>query len=122
MICYSLEMDKFIPSNWEIKPFDLKKINDISLNHPYQLTVFLVYKYYCSYVDEFEGDILDEIDYFEFLDNYYRYGITFQKKYNLYPENVLCVKEDFDKTSPFRYLIDNSYNLKQLRKVEKKSN
>ena len=74
----------------------------------------MVYKYYCSFVDEFPGDILNEVDYFEILDNYYRYGITFQKKYELYPENVLCVKEDFDETPPFRYLIDNSYNLKQL--------
>ena len=41
--------------------------------------MFLVYKYYCSYADEISGDILDEIDYFELLDNYYRYGITFQK-------------------------------------------
>ena len=89
-------MDKFIPLKWELEPFDLKKINDISRNHPYQQTMFLVCKYYCSYDDEFEGDILDEIDYFELLDIYYRYGITFPKKYELYPENVLCVKEDFD--------------------------
>ena len=27
---------------------------------------------------------------------------------------MYCVKEDFDETPPFRYLIDNRYNLKQL--------
>ena len=109
------EMNKLIiPSNWDIKPFDLKKINNISRNHPYQQTMFLVYKYYCSYVDDFPGDILNEVDCFELLDYYYRYGITFQKKYELYPENVLYVKEDFDVTPPFRYIIGNNYNLKQL--------
>ena len=41
----------------KIKDFDLKMINDLARNHPYQTTMFLVYKYYCSYADEFEGDI-----------------------------------------------------------------
>lgn len=114
MMLHCAEMDKLIvPSNWEAKSFDLKKINDISRNHPYQQTMFLVYKYYCSYVDEFEGDILDEIDYFELLDRYYRYGITFENG-DLYPEKVLYVKECLDETPPFRYIIGNNYNLKQL--------
>ena len=113
MIIHSVEMDKFKPSNWEIKHFDLKLINNLARNHPYQEIMFLVYKYYCSYVDEFEGDILYEIGYFELLDRYYRYGITFQDR-DPYPENLLCVKEDFDVTPPFRYIIDNHYNLKRL--------
>ena len=102
-----------------------------------------MYKYYCSYVDGFEGDILDEIDYFNLLDRYYRYGITFEdsdlypgKKIlyekedsvvsfpfrfgvafedgDPYPEKILYVKEEFDETPPFRYIIRNSYNLRQL--------
>ena len=113
MIIHSIEMEEFIPLNWEIKPFDLKKINDISRNHPYQKIMFWVYKYYCSYVDEFEGDILYEIDYFKLLDRYYRYGITFED-YILNPEKVLYVKEWLDVTPLLRYLIDNRYNLKQL--------
>ena len=43
-------------------------INDLTRNHPYQKIIFLVYKYYCSYVDEFPGDILYEIDYFKLPD------------------------------------------------------
>lgn len=114
MIIHSIEMENFIPSNWEMKPFDLKLINNLTRKHPYQQTMFLVYKYYYSYVDEFEGDVIDEINYFEILDNYYRYGITFQEKYELYPENVLYVKKYFDETPPLRCIIDNNYNLKQL--------
>ena len=106
--------ERIVPLNWEPKPYDLKMINDLTRNHPYQKIMFLVYKYYCSYVDEFPGDILYETDYFKLLDiRYYRYGITFEDC-DLYPENVLCVKEDFDETPQFRYLIDNRYNLKQL--------
>ena len=106
-------MDKFIPSNYELRPFDLKMINDLARNHPYQKIMFWVYKYYRSYVDEFSGDILYEIDYFKLLDRYYRYGISFENG-DLYPENVLCVKEDFDETPPFRHITGNIYNLKQL--------
>ena len=113
MIVHSIEMDEFIPSEWKLKPYDLKMINDLARNHPYQKTMFLVYKYYCSYDDEVEGDRLNEIDYFKLLDRYYRYGITFDKC-DLYPENVLCVKEDFNETPPFRYLVGNNYNLKRL--------
>ena len=93
-------MDKYVvPSNWEIKPFDLKLVNTFARNHPYQETMFLVYKYYCSYVDEIEGDILNEIDYFKLLDRYYRYKITFEDC-DLYPEKILYVKEDFDEDPP----------------------
>ena len=114
MIIHSLEMEEFIPLNLELKPYDLKMINDLSRNHPYQKIMFIVIKCYMSYHDEYPGDVLDEIDYFELLDSYYRYGITFHKKYDLYPEDVLYVKEDFDETPPFRYLVGNNYNLKQL--------
>lgn len=64
----------------EIKDFNLEMINDLARNQPYQETMFLVYKCYCSYYDheEFNGDRLEEIDYFNLLDRYYRYRITFE--------------------------------------------
>ena len=123
MILYSLEMDKFNPLKWELKPFDLKMKNDLARNYPYQRIMFLVYKYYGSYEDEIEGDILFEIDYFKLLDRYYRYGITFDY-YDLYPEeffglgipfsNKLFVYEDFKRKIPFRYILENKFSLKQL--------
>ena len=37
MILVSPELDKFIiNSDWEIKPFDLKLINNLKRNYPYQ--------------------------------------------------------------------------------------
>lgn len=93
MIIGSYELDKFIPSKWELKPFDLKKINDISNNHHYQQIMFITYKCYPNYQtgsdDEdgldyygtgLENDVVEDLNYFEILDNFYRYGITFQKK------------------------------------------
>ena len=123
MILVSPELDEFNPSNWELKPFDLKMKNDLARNHPYQRTMFLVYKYYASYDDEVEGEIPYEIDYFQLLDRYYRYGITFEDS-DLYPEeffgfgvpfnNKLYVYEDFIKNYQFRYILKNRYDLKQL--------
>ena len=125
MIIHSIEMDKFIPSNWKLKPFDLKLINNLERNHPFQKTMFITYNYYPNYqtggddedgVDYYgtglENDVVEDVDYFELLDNFYRYGITFQKKYEIYPENVLCVKSYYDKDEPFHYIIDNGYDLK----------
>ena len=91
-------MDKLITLNRELKPFDLKLINNLASNHPYQRTMFLIYKYYCSYDDEFEGDILYEIDYFELLYRYYRYGITFENG-DLYPENVFYIGTPFQQVN-----------------------
>ena len=123
MILVSPELDEFNPSNWELKPFDLKMKNDLARNHPYQRFMFLVHKYYASYDDEVEGEMLYEIDYFQLLDRYYRYGITFEDS-DLYPEeffgfgvpfnNKLYVYEDFIKNYQFRYVLKNRYDLKQL--------
>ena len=78
IICCPEMEELIINSDWELKTFDLKLINNLARNHPYQKTMFWVYKYYDSYVDGSEGDILYEIDYFKLLDRYYRYGITFE--------------------------------------------
>ena len=135
----SPEIDQLvIPSKWEIKPFDLKFTNNLSLNHPYQRAMIWVYKDYDFYVDEIEGDILDDIDYFGLLDRYYRYGITFEDQHifprdrKLYEEEdeeglfgiklkdgkkiepeLLFVFEDLD-FPPFRNIVRNCYSLKQI--------
>ena len=44
MIIHCAEMDELIiPLNWEPQPFDLKKINEISRNHPYQKIMSFIY-------------------------------------------------------------------------------
>ena len=136
MILYCTKMDEFIiKSDWEFKPFDLKLINNLSRNHPYQKIMFFVYKDYASYDDEIEGDILNEINYCELLDRYYRYGITFEDKSifpkkrilyekenidyfgikfengNIFPE-LLYIYEDFNSKS--LHILINAFDLKQL--------
>ena len=119
------ELDNFIPSKWELEPFDLKLINNLSKNHPFQKTMFITYKYYPNYqmggddedgVDYYgtglENDVVKAVNYFKLLNDFYRYGITFQKEYEIYPENVLCVKSCYDEDEPFHYIIDNNYDLK----------
>ena len=139
MILFSPEMDRFIiNSDWEIKPFDLKLINNLRRNYPYQKIIYYVNDYYNSYDGEVEGDILDEIDYFKLLDRYYKFGITFQD-HNLFPEKrILYEKENFDEIEfgikfendvillellyviyeesckSFFFLLENNYNLRQL--------
>lgn len=84
------ELDKFIPSTRELEPFDLKLTNILSRNHPFQKTMFITYKYYDNYqtggddedgVDYYgtglENDVVEDVNYFKILDNFYRYGITF---------------------------------------------
>ena len=39
MILVSPELDEFNPSNWELKPFDLKMKNDLARNYM-KLTTF----------------------------------------------------------------------------------
>ena len=78
MIISSPELVRFkINSHWEIKPFDLKLINTLRRNYPYQKIIYYLNDYYNFYDDdEYEGDLIDEIDYFKLLDRYYRFGIT----------------------------------------------
>lgn len=93
IICCPEMNELIIKSNWEIKPFDLKLINNLTRNHPYQRIMFSIYKYYDLYDDESEGEILDEIDYFKLLDRYYRYGITFEDD-DLYPKNKILYEKN----------------------------
>ena len=123
MIFWSIEMDKFITSKWELKPFDLKLINNLSRNHPFQKTMFITYKCYNNYqtvgddedgVDYYgtglENDVVKDVNYFELLDRYYRYGITFEDD-EIHPENFLCII-CYDEDKPFHYIIPNCYDLK----------
>ena len=115
MIISSYEMKIFnIPPDFKFKLLDLKKINTLGRNHPFQHLVFILYKYCCDFLtnEEYDNDyILDEF-YFILLDRYYRYGITFEDD-NVYDKNKLYLYEDFEENQPFNYIINNRYNFKQ---------
>ena len=125
MIGNSPELKKFVVEPWmELEKFDPKLIKEIICDHPYKILLWILYKYFPSYL----GDECDEYDanpdyegyedvtglYFEILDDYNRYGIAFQREYDLFPDNKLGVFEykDFGKRN--YYLVKNCYKSKKV--------
>ena len=62
MILGSDDLDNFVPTSWELKPFDLKLINDLSISHPFQKIMFITYQYCPNY--HTGGDDEDGVDYY----------------------------------------------------------
>ena len=115
------------------KPFDPKLIKEIIYNHPYNILLRILNNYYPSYsigeendanpnYDGYDYNIGEENDanpnydgyddnivdlYFRMLDDYNRYGITFDREFNLFPDNKLGVfkNDEFGKT--IYYLVKN---------------
>ena len=123
MILGSPELDKFVVEPWmELKPFDTKLIKEILPNHPYKILLRILYKYFPSYScgkgnddnPDYDGceDVTDL--YFRILDDYNRYGIAFERKFELFPDNKLGVIEDNEIGKPVYYLVDNWYDKKIL--------
>ena len=99
MIICSPEMKKLILlPDFKLKPFDLKLINTLAINHPFQNTVFMLWKYSPDFIDNeiYDDDKYFEEDYFFLLDRYYRYGITFEDS-NIYNEKCFCFGIPFKK-------------------------
>ena len=90
----------------EIKPFDLKDINQLPSTHPYQKLIGhmvlcdpdeLYDRERNNHFYDFDiisGD-LDFKEYFKWLDNYYRYGIVFNEEYEVFPGNILYVASNY---------------------------
>ena len=123
MIIISPELDKFVVEPWmELKPFDSKLIKEIFPDHPYKILLRILYKYAPSYSSGKGNDANPDYDgyqdvtdlYFNLLDDYNRYGIAFQRNYELFPDNKLGVLEDKDFGKPVYYLVDNHYSKKTL--------
>ena len=123
MILGSPELDEFIVEPWmELEPFNPKLIKKIQPSHPYKILLWIFYKYNPSYNNWEENDANpdcegydDDVDfYFEMLDDYNRYGIAFERDWNLFPDNKLGVFEDKDFGKNFYSLIDNYYKKKTL--------
>ena len=102
MIIGSPELDEFVVEPWmELEPFDTKLIKEIQRNHPYKILLRILYKYYPSYSSGKGNDANPDYDgyedvtdfYFRMLDDYNRYGIAFERDYELFPDNKLGVFE-----------------------------
>ena len=124
MILGSPELNEFLVKPWmELEPFDPKLIKKISRNHPYKILLRILYKYYPSYstgegndadpkYDGYDDNIVDF--YFGMLDDYKRYGIAFERKSELFPDNKLGVLKDVFSGKITYYLVRNHYDKKIL--------
>ena len=117
MILCSPELTKFVPTKWELNDFDLKLINTIQRKHPFQKSMFILYKYCCEllYNEKYDNDEYFKSTYFDLLDKYYRYGICFEND-QVFFKNFLCVEKYTDEIPIERYIIRSNffYNLKTL--------
>ena len=124
MILGSSELDKFIVEPWmKLEPFDPKLIKKIQPNHPYKILLWIFYKYNPSYSSgkgndanpDYDGYNENVVDfYFRMLDDYNRYGIAFERNWDLFPDNKLGVFEDKEFEKCKYYLVDNYHDKKVL--------
>ena len=124
MILGSPELDKFIVEpSMKLEPFNPKLIKKIQPNHPYKLFLFFLYKYYPSYscsskkndADPNQQGYEDVTDfYFRLLDDYYRYGVTFDREWNILKDGKLGVLEEEDFGKKIYSLIKNYYKRKAM--------
>ena len=117
------ELNNFVVEPWmKLETFDPKLIKEIFLDHPYKILLRILYKYYPSYSDWEENDANPDYQcnedvtdlYFRMLDDYNRYGIAFDRTYELFPDNKLGVFENKDYGKRKYHLVDNWNNKKVL--------
>ena len=122
MITSGPEFDKFVVEpGMEIEPFDMKLAKEIFLNHPFKILLLYLKKHlpYGSYFSS-EVDINDL--YFRLLDDYNRYGIAFEREFNLFPGNILYVIENDNSKKPeYELQFDSKYELIFKGKYDKKT-
>ena len=124
MILGSRELDDFIVEpSIKLEPFDPKLIKKIQPNHPYKLFLWILYKYNPSYNGWNDNDAKPDsqgyddnvVDfYFRLLDDYYRYGVTFDRDWNILPDDKLGVLEEEDFGKKVYSLIVNYYKRKTM--------
>ena len=124
MILGSQELDEFIVDpSMKLEPFNPKLIKKIQPNHPYKLFLWILYKYNPSYngwndndakpgYDGYNDNVVDF--YFRLLDDYNRYGVTFDRDWNILPDGKLGVLEEEDFGKKIYSLIENYYKRKTM--------
>ena len=111
MITSGPEFDKFVVEpGMEIEPFDPKLTKEIFLNHPYKILIRYLEKHFPDGSYWKDEDINDF--YFQMLDDYNRYGVSFKRENQLFPDNNLYVIEnDNSKKSKYELRFNSKYDL-----------
>ena len=121
MITNGPEFDKFlVEPGMEIEAFDMKLAKEIFLNHPYKILLHHLEKHPPNY-SKWENEDINDF-YFKMLDDFSRYGVSFKRKNNLFPDNNLYVIEnDNSKKSKFELRFDSKYVLLFNNNYDKKT-
>ena len=104
MITEGLEFDNFeVKPGMELESFDMNQKDEIFLNHPFKILMFYLGKH-PPYFSRWDGIDLCDF-YFEMLDDYNRYGISFRREDHINSfDNCLYVVEN-----------DNSKKVDEIR-------
>ena len=124
MITSGPEFDNFeVKPGMELESFDMKQKDEIFLNHPFKILMFYLGKH-PPYYSRWDGVDLCDF-YFEMLDDYNKYGISFKRENNLNKfDNCLYVIENKDQNyckSKYDFVSVKHFDLKTLlfNKVKK---
>ena len=129
MITDGAEFDNFkVNPKMKLESFDMKQKDEIFLNHPFKILMFYLGKH-PPYYSRWDGIDLCDF-YFEMLDDYNRYGISFRREnhINSFDNCLYVVENDNSKKvdeirfkSKYDILSINHFDLKTLlfNKVKK---
>ena len=102
--------------NFEVKPglklesFDMKQKDEIFLNHPFKILMLYLGKH-PPYYSRWDGIDLCDF-YFEMLDDYNKYGISFRRKDNICGfDNCLYVVENDNSKKDHEIRFKSKYNI-----------
>ena len=111
MITSGPEFDNFeVKPEMELESFDMKQKDEIFLNHPFKILMFYLGKH-PPYYSRWDGIDLCDF-YFEMLDDYNRYGISFRRKDHICGfDNCLYVVENDNSKKDHEIHFKNKYNI-----------
>ena len=111
MITSGPEFDNFeVKPGMELESFDMKQKDEIFLNHPFKILMLYLGKH-PPYYSRWDGIDLCDF-YFEMLDDYNRYGISFRRKDHICGfDNCLYVVENDNSKKVYEIRFKSKYNI-----------
>ena len=128
MITNGPEFDNFeVKPGMKLESFDMNEKDEIFLNHPFKILMFYLGKH-PPYYSRWDGVDLCDF-YFEMLDDFYKYGISFRRENHICGFNSLFVIENDNSKkdheihfkSKYKFISTYQYDFKTLlfNKVKK---
>ena len=113
MITSGPEFDNFeVKPGMELESFDMKQKDEIFLNHPFKILMFYFRKHPPYYSRWDDIDLSDF--YFKMLDDYNRYGISFDREvdlFGIYNKFLYVIKNDNSKKDSIHIKFNSKYSI-----------